>query len=162
MSGAQFRQALADGDLEALRGIWASAMPHLPQPSREAAEIAMHRARTETGSLPLRPRAYSHRWLTERGHESGLPDRLKQPAERLYPRVVEAVGYSFTIQSPIFRPAGQVIQDAVCGAIEDIYADAASPEVPMVKARMAEVRDLTIRREFGWATVPHSAGPVAR
>lgn len=153
----QFRQALEAGDLDTLCAIWTEAMPHLPQTPRERVEIVMHRARTETETLPLRARAYSHRWLTERGHPSALPDRLRASAERLYPKPVEGVGFSQKISFAPLRGAGSLIERAVHNAIEDVYAnEGPHPDVCLVKRQMAEAKTDEVKRLFGWASVPTS------
>lgn len=152
----QFREALLTGDLDTLLGIWAQAMPHLPQPSREQAEIVMHRARTEAESLPLRARAYSHAWLIERSHPSGLPDRLRQPAERLYPVPTEAVGFTQLISMRSLKPAAQLIERAVHDAINDVYAnEGPHPDVDLVKRQMKEAKEDEARRLFGRFSVPN-------
>jgi hypothetical protein len=149
VSAAEFRQLLAAGDVDALRGAWSRVAPHLPQPeTREQAEIVMHHARTATESLELRPRAYSHRWLTERLLPSGLPDRLKPSAERLYPTVAEAVGFSANFASEWMRPAAAEVEREVSSAIEECYADGAT-EVSFVKSRMKEAHARTMRALFG-------------
>lgn len=146
---ADFRRCLESGDVDGLRAAWAAVMPELPQPeTREQAEIVMHRARTEAECLPLRARAYSHRWLTERLLPSGLPDHLKPGAERLYPRVVDAVGVSINFRSRLLKPASRIVERSMCDAVEDAYA-AGRKEPAFVKARMTEARDRTIKALFG-------------
>lgn len=141
--------------MDGLRAAWACAMSHLPQPAtREQAEIIMHRARTEAGSIPLKLRAYSHRWLEDRRLPSGLPDDLRPKAERLYPKITEAVGFSYNIRMRELAPAAPLVRRAVCDAIEDIYADDPQPEVARVKARMVEIRDRTKQQLFGSLNLP--------
>jgi hypothetical protein len=147
---SQFRQALQDGDLVALRGVWATAMPHLPQPADDAdAEAVMHRARTEAECVTLRGRAWSHRWLTERGLPSGLPDELKPRAERIRPRVIEAVGVSLNFRADWMAPAKPIVTKVVTDAIEDAYAGSAAPDPAKLRTRMDEVRAAEMRRLFG-------------
>jgi hypothetical protein len=149
MSASAFRIALEAGDLATLRGLWASAAPHLPQPASDAeAEIVMHRARTESGAVTLRARAWSHRWLTERNLPSGLPDHLRPKAERLFPIVAEGVMISVKARSEIFRPAAAQIERAMSDAVADAYADGRKDPV-FVRARMAEARARTAKALFG-------------
>lgn len=149
MSAAAFRQLLEDGDVDALRAAWAQVMPGLPQPeSREHAEVSMHHARTQTVSIPLRPRAYSHRWLTERGLPSGLPDPLRPMAERMYPVIAGAVGISVNTSNEWLRPAMLEVRTAMEHAVEDCYADNET-DPGYVRARMMEVREHTLRQLFG-------------
>lgn len=149
MSASAFRRALEEGDLKALRGIWAKAAPHLPQPQNdEQAEIVMHRTRTEATSVHFRFRAWSHRWLTERNLPSGLPDMLRPKAERMYPRVVEGVGISVNFRSSILKPAATEIRTAMEAEVEDAYAHGRT-EPGFVKARMEEARARTLKALFG-------------
>lgn len=145
----QFRQALEDGDLDTLRGIWAQIAPLLPQPATdEDAAVVMHRARTEADTVSLRARAYSHRWLEERGLPSGLPDALKPAAERIYPRVVEGVGISVNFRSEWMRPARKLVTKVMSDAVEDCYASKKT-EPTFVRARMQEVKTAELCRLFG-------------
>jgi hypothetical protein len=148
MSAAEFRQALEAGDIAALRGLWATAAPHLPQPASDAqAEIVMHRARTETASITMRARAYSHRWLTERQLPSGLPDALRPKAERLFPIISEGVGIAVKARSPLFRSAAAEIQQAMSDAVADAYA-AKRTDPAFLAERMREARDRTAKALF--------------
>lgn len=144
-----FRNLLEAGDIDGLRSHWAAVMPGMPQPeSREAAEIVMHRARTEARSLCLTARAYSHRWLCERGLPSGLPDELKPKAERLYPVAVGAVGISVNTKSEWLKSAMLEVRGAMEYAVADCYANGdEAPEI--VKPRMFEARDRTMKALFG-------------
>lgn len=146
---SDFRLCLEAGDVDGLRAIWAGFMPHLPQPeTREQAEIVMHRARTEAECLPLRARAYSHRWLEDRCIASGLPDELKPKAERIYPRIVDGVGIAVKSTVPHMKPAALLIRRAMCDAVEDAYAHGRRDPV-FVRARMEEARQLEVKRLFG-------------
>jgi hypothetical protein len=107
-----FRGALERGDLSWLRRFWAEVMPGFPQVAEADAEFVMHRARTESESVSLKARAYSHRWLEEREYPSGLPDALKPKAERMYPRVVEGVGISVNTNNPYLKPAAVEVRQA--------------------------------------------------
>lgn len=150
MSSGEFRALLIAGDVQGLRGLWEVAMPHLPQPKSYAeAEKVMHITRTQTASIPLRPRAYSHRWLTERNLPSYLPDELKPKAERMYPVVVEGVGiFVKPSNNAYLRPAQLEVQTSMEHAVADAYAEGRTdPE--FVKARMAEAKDRTMRALFG-------------
>lgn len=146
---SEIRNLLEAGDVEGLRAFWRKAAPHLPQPeSREQAEIVMHRARTEAASVSLRARAWSHRWLCDRGIPSGLPDDLKPKAERIYPRIVTAVGISVKAQSRHLKPIAAIVERAMADAVEDAYADGRTdPE--FVKARMTEARERAWRSVMG-------------
>lgn len=149
MTALAFRNLLQAGDVEGLRAFWRNASPHLPQPeSREQAEIVMHRARTEAESLPIDKRAYSHRWLCDRGLPSGLPDNLKPRAERIYPRVVEAVGISVNARSEMLKPLAREVERAMADAVEEAYADGRT-DPGFIRARMAEVKTRTWRQLMG-------------
>lgn len=82
--------ALAAGDAGWLRRFWRALFPHLPGPASDReAEATMHHARTQSASLLLAKRLYSHAWLEERGLPSALPDELRP--ERPERRIVRAV-----------------------------------------------------------------------
>ena len=149
MSASEFRQLLESGDVEGCRRYWHTHAPNMPQlQSRAEAEAAMHMARTAAETVRIRARAYSHRWLLDRGLPSQLPDRLKPAAGRLYPAVVEAVGFSVNFRSSILAPAAAEVQSAVTAVIEDCYANG-DKDPELVRARMLDTKDATIRKLFG-------------
>lgn len=149
MHTGALRRALEDCDVAAARALWGQLAPGMPQPeSEQHALAAIHYARTTMASIRLRRRAYSHRWLLDHGLPSGLPDDLKPRAERLYPRIVDAVGISANFRSPLLRPAQPIVQGAMSDAVEECYAEG-RPEPGFVKARMIDAKDRTIRHLFG-------------
>lgn len=120
---AQFRRALEDGDYMLLWKLWAHIMPHLPAlKTPQEAQAVMHRARTESVTLHVDKRAYSHRWCLDNGIPSGLPDALKPRAERMYPEPVKAVGVAVSLPK-IFREVAREIEGAMSGAVEELAAD---------------------------------------
>ena len=148
-----FLQCLEEMDVAGIRKLWRARAPHLHQPANDhEAEATLHRARTECGVLTVRQRAYSHRWLEDRGYPSGLPDNLKPSAERIYPRVVEGVGIAVHIGSRVLRPAAPIIR----GAMEEVVLDEYAGKVVLnrLKGRMKEAHDKAVKKLFGWATVP--------
>lgn len=148
-SAAEFRAALASGDVRLVRRAAAIAFPHLPQPaSDEEAEVLMHIARTETKSLPIKLRAWSHRWLTERGHPSHLPDHLRPKAERMHPVIAEGVIVAVMAQTEEMRPFAKVLERAMSDAVEDAYANGDSDPV-IVRDRMQAARSRTYRDLLG-------------
>jgi hypothetical protein len=108
----------------------------------------MHHARTQTETVSLKARAWSHRWLTERGLPSGLPDRLKPSAERIYPRVATSVGISVNTRSPWLKPAMVEVRRSMEDAVEDCYANGDTAPA-IVRPRMFEAREKTLRSLFG-------------
>lgn len=145
---AEMRRALIDLDIEHARRVSAAANPHLVVPLKDEAVLqTLHLARTATEGIPFRFRAYSHRWLTERALPSMLPDMLKPSAERLYPRVVDAVGISVASKYP-------VVADNIRGAMEyvvnDCYANGDNDPLIvrplMLEARHKEKRALGLLR----------------
>src|SRR5882724_2493650 len=111
---AEFRRCLEECDISAVRKLWWHLAPNLHQPASDHEALAtIHRARTEAAWMRLRPRAYSHRWLLDHGYPSALPDELKPKAERLYPRIVEAVGISVNVTSPILKPLMALVHQAM-------------------------------------------------
>jgi hypothetical protein len=150
VSALAFRNLLEQGDVDGLCAAWGTLFPGMPQPdTREQAEIVMHRARTETQSLALAPRAWSHRWLTERDLPSGLPDALRPSAERMYPRVALAVGISVNMRSAWMRPAVAEVRGAMEHAVLEADADGWLSDSVRVKARMLEAKGRTMRALFG-------------
>lgn len=162
MSRTEFGRLLDDGDVDGLCAAWAQVAPHLPQPTTRAqAEIIMHRARTEAASVMFAKRAWSHRWLTERGLPSGLPDTLKPRAERMYPRVVDAVGIACKTRSAALAPAAVLIRGAMETAVQHCYADGRT-EPGFVRAQMMQARQAETQRLFGAIAVPTTPARPAR
>lgn len=146
----EFRDALIAGDVRRLRRMWVTANPHLPQPeTAEKAEIVMHMTRTSAETVPLKHRAYSHRWLCERDLPSQLPDQLKPAAERLYPTVALAVGISVNIRNEFMKPAVAEIRGAMEHAVLEVEADGKLEDAVLVKSRMFEAREGAYRALFG-------------
>ena len=99
----------------------------------------MHYARTQTLSIPLKLRCYSHAWLCERGLPSALPDHWKPKAARLYPHETKAVGVAVKALSAENVPRARAIEKAMSNAAMECFADGVTdPEV--IKARMGEAR----------------------
>lgn len=143
------RRCLLDLDIAGIKAAWAQHSPHLPQPKNDAeALVSLHHARTQAQSIPLRARAYSHRWLLDHGYPSGLPDGLRPKADRLYPVVVEAVGIAVLGTSPLSRAAAPMIRSAMSDAVAECYADGRR-EPEFVRARMMEARRKATRQLFG-------------
>ncbi len=142
-----FRRALIDLDIEALRAHWSSVAPHLPPATERDALICAHMARTEARTIPPRQRYHSHHWCLDHGYPSQLPDRLRAPAERMYPRKVDAVGVAVRSQFPEVRDA---ITGAMSDAVADCYAngdrDPLIVKPQMLAARARERRGLMLPR----------------
>jgi hypothetical protein len=148
------RETLIAGDHRQMARIWAEAFPHLPPlETDEAAEIAMHRARTEAESVPLSLRAWSHRWMVERGYPSGLPDRLRPSAEQLSPKVAEMVGIFVKPASEATAPAAAEIRQAMTDAVSEAYADGRT-DPAFVRARIAGARKRARLSLFGERITP--------
>ena len=148
---SEFRRLLEEGDVTALVDSWARLAPGMPQPdTRENAEIALHLARTVSVSVEFKYRAWSHRWLTERGLPSRLPDRLRPKAERLYPVIAEGVGISVNTKSDYLLPALLEARGAMEYAVNDCYANG-DTDPALVRARMREAKVKTLRALLGTA-----------
>lgn len=140
---------MIDLDVAGVRRLWRETSPHLPQPKDDGEALAtLHRARTQTESIPEKLRLYSHRWLVERGIPSGLPDALLPKAEQVRPRVVDAVGISVNTSREELLPAAREIEGAMSDAVADAYAEGRT-DTEFVRARMAEARAVTRRKLFG-------------
>lgn len=136
-----FRDAMLALDIRAARRLW---LPFAGA-SDEQVLIVLHHARTQAESFGLRDRAFSHRWLLERGLPSGLPDKLRPAAERLCPKRVGAVGIAFKnvtgrISAEQLREAERAMAD---GAAELYAAGVDAPE--RVRPRLIELRDRVLR-----------------
>lgn len=133
-------QILETGDLARFRATFAKMSPHLPQPKNdEQAAIMLHHVRTQADNLGFKLRAYSHRWLTERSIPSGLPDELKPRAERMYPKIVTAVGISVHSKYPVVRDA---IRGAMETAVQECYAEGVTdPKIVSAQMQAARARE---------------------
>lgn len=137
-ASAEIRRCLVELDIEGIVRVWHRVQPGLPVPStRLEVLVALHLARTAAVTVPLRLRAYSHRWLTDNGYPSQLPDRLKPQAERIYPRTESAVGIAVKSKYPVVKNA---IETAMVQAVLEAYADGHSADPEKVRQRMLEAR----------------------
>ena len=154
MHAAEFKRCVEELDVEGIRRLAAHVLPHLPAPNTDAEALtALHIARTQAEWLHLRHRAYSHRWLEERGLPSHLPDHLKPSAEQICPVVRSGVGISINFRDPLLRPAGELIRTAMSDVVENCFADG-KQEPAYVTPRMSEAGRLERKRLFGmWEKV---------
>ena len=104
-------------------------------------------ARTQNEAVPFKLRAYSHRWLTDNGYPSQLPDNLKPSAERIYPKVVGSVGLSVNVKGA-FAPVAPYIEKAMTDAVLECYADG-HEEPEIVKPRMFEAKKTVVSKLLG-------------
>ena len=126
-----------------MRKLWSIVAPGKAQHDDRGTLIGLHYARTLAESVPFDLRAYSHAWLVERDLPSGLPDELKPRAERIYPRVVEAVGVSVRQMGNVQTDLTREIERAMSDAVAECYADGEErPDI--VKARMREAYQRTL------------------
>lgn len=135
---AEMRRCLESLDVVGVRRLWAHIAPHLAGAGMGDAEVlvSLHHARTQSESMSLKLRAYSHRWLVDNGYPSGLPDPLKPRAERLYPRIADAVGISVNSK---YEQVQREISGAMIDVVENCYADRkTAPEY--VRPRMLDAR----------------------
>ena len=129
-----------DLDVVGAAKLWFRIAPNAPQPKSNHDVLAtLHHARTRAQSIPDELRCYSHAWLAERNLPSGLPDHLKPKADRLYPRVVRAVGISVNALSPQNEPLARAIEKAMSDAVLECIADGVT-DSDVVKARMDAAR----------------------
>lgn len=147
---SEFVRALESGDVKLVQKASKILFPQMPQPvDVAAAESSMHMARTQMPEISFKARAYSHAWLVERGLPSQLPDELRPRAERLHPRIVEAVFISANTNSALLKPVAKLAQGAMCDAVEDIYADKTSPDPLLVRREIQRARDRTFKQLLG-------------
>ena len=145
---ASARSCLEMLDVDGMRKLSAHVMPHIAAGSDENVLTAMHIARTQCEALAIRYRAYSHRWLEERGLPSQLPDRLKPSVDRLYPKVTSAVGLAISLGPKELKPAADLIRTAMSDEVEDCYASKRE-DPAYVKPRMDEAGRIERKRLFG-------------
>jgi hypothetical protein len=144
------RECLETADVHSARELWRKAAPHLPQPKDDDEALrTIHYARTCSDAISTPARCYSHCWLTERGLPSGLPDRLKKRAERIYPRIVSAVGVAVRMRNPEEAPAGLEIRKAMVNAVLEAEADGRLTDSQHVRRRIAEARLKERKALFG-------------
>jgi hypothetical protein len=135
-----FRRCLIELDVVGMCDLWFHVSPHLPQPkNNDEALTTLHYARTQAESIPVKLRCYSHSWLCERGLPSGLPDRLKPKADRLYPHEVRAVGIAVKAMSAANAPRARAIEKAMSDAVLECYADGVT-DPDAIKVRMNAAR----------------------
>jgi hypothetical protein len=143
------RRALEEHDVVTCCKLWEHVAPHLPQPKNDTESyVIMHHACTQAANVSLRSRAYSHRWLLDHGYPSGLPDELKPKAERMYPKVVDAVGIACGTSSEILRPVAEHVRHAMEDVVLEHYADGVK-DPKIIKPRMLDARTQTIRKLIG-------------
>lgn len=143
------RRALEEHDAETAWKLWAQEFPHLPQPkSMTEASIVMHHACTQSRTATLNARSYSHRWLLDHGYPSGLPDKLKPKAERMYPKIVDAIGIAAGAVSEAMKPAIPIIRGAMEEVVLDHYASGIRDPL-IIKPRMLEARKDAVKKLLG-------------
>jgi hypothetical protein len=146
----EMQHCMVSLDVERARQVWGIIFPHLPPINSDEEMLAtLHMARTQSVSINDKLRFYSHRWLSERGHPSQLPDELRPSAERMYPRRQSAVGISVNVQSELFRPVAKHVRGAMEDAVLEIYADGRSEDIDLIKKRMLEARQKVTRKLLG-------------
>lgn len=146
----EFRRCIIDIDIPAARKLWRHVAPHFPQPKTDhEALTTIHMARTQMDAMPMQMRAYSHRWLLDSGYPSQLPDELKPQAERMYPRIIEAVGLSINSSSPHLKPVADMVRIAMENTINDAYSNRVRPSLDQIKDMMAQARVKIIKKLLG-------------
>lgn len=146
---AEFRRCMDELDVAQARKLWARVFGHLPQPRTDHDVLIMlHRARTESPLVHNTKRYYSHRWLLDHGLPSGLPDPLRPLAERLYPRIVTAVGISLNTSSSWLKPALPLVRGAMERSVMETMGDGVTDPV-VIKRRMFEAKDKEQTKLFG-------------
>ena len=143
------QRALEDHDTVMCRRLWKHVAPNMPQPQSELeAEIIMHRACTQANNVKFESRAYSHRWLIDHGYPSGLPNYLCPRAERIYPKIVDAVGIAVSSMSDAMLPITLIIRKAMEDVVLEHYADN-NKDPNLIRKRMLEARDSTVKKLVG-------------
>jgi hypothetical protein len=135
------RRALEEHDVITCCKLWQIVAPRMPQPKTDAESyFIMHHACTQADNVSLRSRAYSHRWLLDHGYPSGLPDELKPKAERMFPKIVDAIGIACGgPPGTTAKPWHTEIREAMEHVVLDHYADGIK-DPKIIKPRMLAVR----------------------
>jgi hypothetical protein len=141
-------RCILDCDAAGAMRLWRHVNPTMPQPKNEKeAVVQIHIARTQMESVPFLLRAYSHRFLIDNGYPSFLPDVLKPKAERVYPKIVTAVGISVNMPA-IMAPVAAEVEKAMSDAVADAYAENRT-ESNFLRKRMMSARQKTIKKFLG-------------
>ena len=149
MLNEEFRECMIELDIYLARKLWNHTFPHLVQPTTDQQMLVMlHHARTQTQSISLRLRAYSHRWLCDNGYPSGLPDELKPKAEQIFPKVVEAVGISVNVRSPEMQPVADAMHGAMVESVMNSFEDGVK-DPKIVKDNMLLAKVKAFRKMIG-------------
>lgn len=157
-----FREYLATSDLNGLRSLWAHVAPHLPQPNGDyEVQVMMHMARTQSESIALNLRVYSHQWLLANGLPSQLPDRFKPVADRAHNGFALGVGIAMVTDDPAQiadpqlraeveqkRKIAKMVQRAMGDAVEEAFAEGRK-DTPFLRQRMGDARERVLRRLGG-------------
>ena len=131
---SEVHRRLATADVTGLLRAWAVSHPHLTGLSLPEALIALHMARVEAKSMPLRLKRYSAAFLRERGYRridgrwiAGVPSLAG---------IIEAAGIAS-------RSADPRVSTRIVRAMGDAYLDALAAgidEPPMQRERMLKAR----------------------
>lgn len=73
---------------------------------------------------------------------------MREKAEQMFPRVVDAVGIAIGARSEIGRAIKPHVMGAMVAAVEDCYANG-DRDPAIVKPRMFEARQSTIKKLLG-------------
>ena len=137
LSPSAANSVLIAGDADAFMRLFNAALPHLPRFNTPAeAEAALHMARTAARTVPLGSRLYSHKWLTERGYRSLLPNDLLPKPEMVEPVIIASVGICVKSADPEVTGA---IRGVMENSVLEDYADGRT-DPAYVKGRMLEAR----------------------
>jgi hypothetical protein len=146
----EMQKCMVTLDVERARQLWPAAFPQLPAITNNGEALRMlHLARTASETLNARLRFYSHQWLLERNLPSALPDHLKPSAERMYPRVVKAVGTAVHTSSELMRPIVPLVREAMSNAVLETFADGHQDDSDIVRRRIMEAKQTTVRKLLG-------------
>lgn len=148
---AEFHRCIEECDVAGIRRLWLHVAPRCPQPKSDAEALrTLHMSRTRLETMPLNLRAYSHRWLLDQGLPSQLPDELKPVAERLYPKVVEAVGISVNFKSEALAPLVQPVQSVMEVVANEAHADPKLwADQPRVRRLMMDAKARELKKLVG-------------
>jgi hypothetical protein len=146
----EMQKCLVVLDVKRARQLWNIAFPHLPAITSDNEMLrTLHLARTQSEAFNTKLRFYSHQWLLERNLPSALPDHLRPNAERMYPRVVKAVGTAVHTSSELMRPIVPFVREAMSNAVLETFADGHEDDSDIVRRRIMEAKRTTVRKLLG-------------
>lgn len=137
----EFRRAMIDLDVAALRLVWRKVYPDQVQPKDDAEALAWaHIVRLQAETMPTAARLYSYSWLQEHGYPTDIPVSLSKHRDYVPKIVMGSVGISVGFPGTGMTPENSAVRSVMEYAVLETYADGHKDQPHIVKARMMEAR----------------------